>query len=79
MWPALILAANRKDKVKGRTRMLVDSIIIRNGFNQLGAPSGSKWAIVAFIFLADDDIINDIHIGKPIDNVMIRCLDNLKE
>lgn len=42
MWPALILAAKRNDRVRGRTVILVVSIITRNGFNQSGAPSGRK-------------------------------------
>ncbi len=45
-WPALMLAANRKARVKGRTVMLIVSIITRNGFNQFGAPDGSRCATV---------------------------------
>jgi hypothetical protein len=40
--PAVILAANRNDRVIGRTMILVLSIKTRNGFNQSGAPSGRK-------------------------------------
>ena len=40
MWPALILAAKRKERVKGRTKILTVSIITKNGFNQSGAPPG---------------------------------------
>jgi hypothetical protein len=42
IWPALMLAANRNDRVRGRTRTLVVSIRTRKGFNQSGAPSGKK-------------------------------------
>jgi len=42
MCPALIFAANRKDRVNGRTEILVVSIKIRNGFSHVGAPSGKK-------------------------------------
>jgi hypothetical protein len=42
MCPALIFAASRNDKVIGRTIIEDDSISTRNGFNQSGAPSGSK-------------------------------------
>lgn len=42
MWPALMFAASRNDKVSGRTVILVVSIRTRNGFNQSGAPSGRK-------------------------------------
>jgi len=44
--PALMLAANRNDRVRGRTITLVVSIRTRNGFSQSGAPSGRKWAVV---------------------------------
>lgn len=77
MCPALMLAANRKDSVKGRTMILVVSIKTRNGFNQSGAPSGRKWATDAlndFVNL-DNTILS--HTGKPIVSVKIRCLDVL--
>lgn len=44
MWPAVMFAASRKDRVIGRTRILVVSIITKNGFSHSGAPSGRKWA-----------------------------------
>lgn len=72
MWPALMLAASRKDRVIGRTVTLVVSIIIKNGFNQSGAPSGRRWAIDAFKFLVNDENMNDIHIGNPRHRVIIR-------
>ena len=77
MCPALILAAKRKDKVSGRTNVLVVSIKTRNGFNQSGAPSGSRWAAVAFGFLVADEIMKDSHKGNPRDSVIIKCLVNL--
>jgi len=77
MWPALMFAANRNDKVNGRTRILVVSIKIRNGFSQSGAPSGKRWATDALGDLINDDKINLIHIGRPNAMVKIRCLDRL--
>jgi len=77
MWPALILAASRNDKVIGRTIILVVSISTRNGFNQLGAPSGRKWAIDALGAFVNVDIIILSQIGNPKLMVKIRCLDNL--
>ena len=77
MWPALIFAASRNDKVMGRTAILVDSISTRKGLSQSGAPSGSKCAIVALVLYVVLDIIRDIHRGKPNDKVKIRCLDVL--
>jgi len=46
MWPALIFAANRNDRVIGRTAILTVSIKIRNGFSQAGAPAGRRDANV---------------------------------
>ena len=45
IWPALILAASRKERVNGRTVILMVSIITRNGFSQSGAPLGKSLAI----------------------------------
>jgi len=42
MWPAVMFAANRNERVSGRTRTLDVSINTKNGFNQSGAPSGRK-------------------------------------
>lgn len=69
-----MLAANRNERVIGRTEILVVSIRTRNGFSQSGAPSGRKWATEAlndFVNL-DKSILS--HTGRPIVNVKIRCL-----
>lgn len=42
IWPAVMLAANRKDRVIGRRRILIDSISTSAGDNQSGAPIGSR-------------------------------------
>lgn len=42
MCPAVMLAASRKDRVIGRTTVLIVSMRTRNGFSQIGAPSGRK-------------------------------------
>lgn len=42
--PAVRLAANRKDKVIGRTKILTVSTKTRNGFSQEGAPPGRREA-----------------------------------
>jgi hypothetical protein len=77
MCPALILAANRNERVRGRTVILVVSINTRNGFNQSGAPSGRKWATDALNDLVnlDNTILN--HTGSPIVRVKIKCLEVL--
>jgi len=77
MWPALIFAANRNDRVNGRTIILVVSIRTRNGFNQSGAPSGRKWATEALNDLVNLERIILNHTGSPITNVKIRCLEVL--
>jgi hypothetical protein len=77
IWPALMFAANRKDNVIGRTKILVVSIRTRNGFNHLGAPSGRKWAIDALVFFVNLESTIDNHRGKPNLNVKIRWLVNL--
>lgn len=45
MWPALMFAASRKERVIGRTENLDVSTITRNGFSQGGAPPGRSIAI----------------------------------
>lgn len=69
MCPALILAANRKASVKGRTLILIVSIITRKGFNQVGAPPGSKVATVLYGALVTDDIIIPSQRGRANTNV----------
>lgn len=44
IWPALILAASRNDKVKNRTEILIVSITTKKGFSQWGAPPGKRLA-----------------------------------
>jgi len=71
------LAANRNDRVNGRTIILVVSISTKNGFNQSGAPSGRKWATEALKDLVNLDrtILNQT--GSPMVRVKIRCLEVL--
>lgn len=40
--PVLIFAANRKERVRGRTVELMVSMIIRKGHSHPGAPAGIK-------------------------------------
>lgn len=75
--PAVIFAARRNLSVTGRTVILIVSIKTRKGFNQFGAPSGRKWAIVFFVECEMLMIIIDIHSGKPRDRVKIMCLVTL--
>jgi len=63
MCPAVILAARRKPRVSGRTVVLMNSIIIRNGFSHSGALSGS---ICLMVFFGENSILlvtSIIHVG----------------
>lgn len=44
--PAIILAANRTARVKGRIRDLTVSIITITGIKGVGVPKGTKWDII---------------------------------
>src|SRR6218665_3482235 len=73
-----MLAARRNDRVKGRTITLVVSMRTRNGLSQSGAPSGRKWAVDFFGFLANLDKMSLNQMGRPRVKVKIRCLEVLK-
>lgn len=77
--PAVIFAANRNDRVIGRTKILVVSIITKNGFSHVGAPSGKKWAIDFFMENEKDEINMLNHKGRPIDRVIIKWLEDDSE
>jgi hypothetical protein len=78
MWPAVRLAANRKERVIGRTLILSVSIITKNGFNQSGAPPGRSPATNDDGACIAPEIIRESHRGRPRIKVIIRCLDILK-
>lgn len=77
IWPALMLAASRNDRVRGRTKILVVSIKTKNGFSQSGAPSGRKWAVDFLGLWENLEIIILSQMGRPRVRVKIRCLDEL--
>lgn len=52
-------------------------MVTRNGFNQDGAPPGSRLAKNIIGELVSEDKINANHIVRPNDRVKIRCLDVL--
>lgn len=79
MWPAVMFAANRNDRVIGWTNTLIVSVSTRNGFSHVGAPSGRKCAIVFLGCFVSLDRIISIHIGSPMDRVIIKCLVFLRE
>lgn len=73
------MAANRNERVKGRTDTLVVSIKTRNGLSQSGAPSGRKWAIDALGAAENEDKIILNHRGNPQVKVKIKWLEILKK
>lgn len=79
MCPAVIFAARRNERVKGRTRTLDVSIRTRNGFNHSGAPSGRKCAVEALGLKEKLEMIILSQIGSPRDRVRINWLESLKE
>ena len=78
MWPALILAANRKESVTGRTRVLNDSTITRKGLSQSGAPPGRSIPINREGEYITDEMIRANQIGMAIESVKNKWLDELK-
>lgn len=77
MCPVLILAASRKERVIGRTRILIDSIRTSAGASHLGAPDGSRFAANSFGEFEREDIIKPSQRGNPNDRVSIRWEVNL--
>ena len=60
-----MLAANRKDRVIGRSKILTVSIRTKKGFNQSGAPDGRRPAAKYDGELATEDRIKASHMGRP--------------
>ena len=72
MWPALMLAARRKERVIGRTRILTDSMITKAGASQEGAPEGRNLAVNSLGELIKEDMIKANQSGIPKDIVSKR-------
>lgn len=77
IWPALMLAASRKERVIKRTEILIVSVRTRKGFNQSGAPLGKKWATKDLGACTIALIINLNQRGNPKDKVSRRWLVDL--
>jgi hypothetical protein len=77
MCPALILAANRNERVIGRTRILIVSTITKKGLSHQGAPAGKRCAVKDTGLWVAPERIRDNHRGKPKDNVKIKWEENL--
>lgn len=78
-WPAIILAANRTDKVIGRIIFLTISINTINGIRGAGVPKGTRWAKNNRVLLKMLKIINPNQRGKAKDRVIAKCLVEVKE
>lgn len=72
--PAPILAANRTERVIGRTETLIVSTKTKKGFKKEGAPEGKKCEKNPEGLHNNLDNKSDNHNGTPIEKVTIRCL-----
>lgn len=77
-WPAIILALNRIDKVKGRIIFLIVSIITIKGIKNIGVLLGIKWINVFSVFFFHIKKKQANHKGKA--NVIEKdmCLEAVK-
>lgn len=71
-WPALILAANRNERVRGRIKDLKVSTRSKNLAIAEGEFVGSRWAAVDFVLMEMDIITNISQIGILIDSPVNR-------
>lgn len=65
MWPALMFAASRKDRVTGRNKILIVSMRTKKGFNHAGAPPGSRDAATEEGENEAPDKISEVQRGRP--------------
>ena len=78
MWPAIMLAASRRAKVRGRIKLLTDSIMTRNGIKTAGHPPGARDATCRELWVREDNKKASQR-GKANVAVLIRWLVVLKE
>jgi hypothetical protein len=76
--PAIILAANRIARVKGRIILLIVSITTIKGINIVGVPLGIKWINKFEVLLNQPYNITADHKGRAIVSVVDMCLDLVK-
>lgn len=77
-WPAIILAARRTDKVRGRIILLIISIITIKGIKAGGVPKGTKWANILWGIFTQAIIMWPSHKGKAIAKVKDKWLEAVK-
>jgi len=69
--PAIIFAANRIARVRGRIRFLIVSMQTINDIRRGGVPCGTKWAIIWRILLIIPYIKKETHSGMAKVSVII--------
>jgi len=57
-WPAIILAERRIERVIGRIKLLIVSIITIKGLKAKGVLRGTRWVNICAVFLVQPLIIN---------------------
>lgn len=77
-WPAIILAANRIDKVIGRIKFLIVSMHTIKIISVDGVPWGTKCENMWFVLNNQPKIIIVIQAGKAKDKVIIIWLVDVK-
>lgn len=76
--PAIILAVNRIDNVRGRIIKLIDSIKTINGIRTGGVPWGVRWEKKSLIKYHILKSIIEIHIDNDNDKEKFKCLEAVK-
>lgn len=71
-WPALMLAERRTLSVRGRTRILVDSISVRGGDSHEGVLLGRRLAMEIRGLVEMLEIMRRSHRGRPMETVNMR-------
>lgn len=69
--PATIFADKRTDKVIGRIKLLINSIITINGISITGVPKGTKWDNICLKLLIHPMRIKHIQHNKEEENEII--------
>ena len=77
-WPATIFAASRTDKVIGRIRFLVSSIITINGIKIYGVPEGTKCLKKEFKSFKIIHVKYEIQENKANESLNLKCLEAVK-
>ncbi len=77
-WPAIMFAANRTERVRGRISLLINSINTIKGIKGIGVPSGTRWANIEEGVFNMPKIICPTQRGKASAKVKTRWLGDVK-